>query len=335
MAFSGQARAADPVDAGALFDQGVADLQAGRYDRACPAIAESYRLDPRAGTLFTLADCEAKRGWNAAALTHYDAYLTRFSGMDSTLKANHRDREAIARAQRTVLLPLVAQLTLLLPATAPKDTVIRCDGALVGAVTLGIAMPFDPGSHVVTTQAPGGELVELPFTLEKGEKRSIDLEVKLPRSATPKPLATPPVPRVPLAVPLPSSPVHRVSARRVASYAIGAVGLAGLVVGGVTGGLALGKQGAISKGCVDQGPSDAVCTHDGKLAADSARPLEVASTISFAAGAVALGVATVLFLTEPTRPGGRGVVPGAPRVSLDVDLFANQAGAQLGLSGTW
>ena len=63
------ALAAGPVDAAkALFDRGVEQLEAGHFNRACPAIEKSYQLDPRPGTLFTLAECEAKRGRLATAV---------------------------------------------------------------------------------------------------------------------------------------------------------------------------------------------------------------------------------------------------------------------------
>src|ERR1700724_1365517 len=52
---AGVARADGPDPAAALFDRGLADMQAHRYATACPELAESYRLDPHAGGLFTLA----------------------------------------------------------------------------------------------------------------------------------------------------------------------------------------------------------------------------------------------------------------------------------------
>ena len=69
------AAAQDLAAAEALFSKGLADMEAGRYDAACPAIGESYRLDPRGGTLFTLAECEAKAGKIATAVARYDDAL--------------------------------------------------------------------------------------------------------------------------------------------------------------------------------------------------------------------------------------------------------------------
>jgi hypothetical protein len=64
--------AQDVATAEALFNRGFADMDAGRYETGCKAIAASQRLDPRAGTLFTLAVCEAQWGKIATAASHYD-----------------------------------------------------------------------------------------------------------------------------------------------------------------------------------------------------------------------------------------------------------------------
>jgi hypothetical protein len=64
------AAAGDKETAKGLFDRGIDQMEAGHYDKACPDIAESYRLDPQPGTLFTLAECEVKRGRLATAVAH-------------------------------------------------------------------------------------------------------------------------------------------------------------------------------------------------------------------------------------------------------------------------
>src|ERR1700733_1971568 len=69
----------DLAAAEALFNRGLADMTAGKYDTGCPAIGESYRLDPRPGTLFTVAECESKWGHYATASARYDDYLSLYS----------------------------------------------------------------------------------------------------------------------------------------------------------------------------------------------------------------------------------------------------------------
>src|SRR5690242_7148142 len=57
----------DPVAAEALFHDGRAAAQKGDWETACPKFRESQRLDPAAGTLLNLADCEEHRGKVATA----------------------------------------------------------------------------------------------------------------------------------------------------------------------------------------------------------------------------------------------------------------------------
>jgi hypothetical protein len=45
-------RAQAPSAAEELWERGIADWKAGKLDTGCPAIDESYRLDPQAGALF-------------------------------------------------------------------------------------------------------------------------------------------------------------------------------------------------------------------------------------------------------------------------------------------
>jgi hypothetical protein len=57
--------------AAAQFERGLAAMNGGRYEVACPALAESVRLEPRPGAIFTLAECEAQWGHHASADAHY------------------------------------------------------------------------------------------------------------------------------------------------------------------------------------------------------------------------------------------------------------------------
>lgn len=112
----------------ALFTRGLADMLAGRHETGCPALAESYKLEPLPGTLFTLAECEAQRGRSATAVASYEAYLALFSTLSPERQAKQRGREIIAARQRALLGQDVPLLTVTLGPGAPSGTVVRRDG---------------------------------------------------------------------------------------------------------------------------------------------------------------------------------------------------------------
>lgn len=57
LASASSARAQGVDAATTLFNTGLVEMEAGRFSAGCPALAESQRLDPRAGRLFTLSRC--------------------------------------------------------------------------------------------------------------------------------------------------------------------------------------------------------------------------------------------------------------------------------------
>lgn len=336
LALAAPAAAQSTAMAETLFDRGVKDMEAGNYQSGCPAIAESHRLDPRPGTLFTLAVCETRWGKIAKAASHFRDYLELYEKLTPDQQSRQRERPQVAKQERERLLPDIPELTLSLPPDAPAGTVVKMNGVEVGAASLGIPLRVDPGEITLSTQAPGGPLREQRITLEKAAKRPITLEVAPPEpSAAPPPVA----PAAP-APPPPAQPVGADAApsgRRTAAYVIGGVGAAGLVLGGVMGGLALGKKGVISDHCGSAiGQADeAACDSTGLEAADSVKTLGLVSTIGFGVGLAGIGTAVVLLLTEPSAPAAGDVsAPRRLRLRAGV-LSAGPEGAVLGARGSW
>jgi hypothetical protein len=301
-ALSSGARAEDVAAAEALFSRGLADMLAGKYATGCPALAESHRLDPRPGTLFTLAECEAKAGKVATASARYQDYLEAFARLPADKQAKQRGREKDATRARAELAPLVPQLELALPAGAPKDVVVKRDGSVVGGPSLGVPLPVDPGEHTASTEVPGSAPVEVKFSLAKGEKKRVELPLPAaPAAATP--VATPVAPAAaapsqPPAAPPPDGPKPG-STQRTIGFVVGGVGLAGLVVGGVTGGLAVAKKSTVSSEC---DADTHLCSHDGKVAADAGKTMALVSTVGFGVGLGGVAIGTVLLLTAPSKP---------------------------------
>lgn len=345
------AAAEDVAAAKAMFNVGLEHLQAGRYADACPALRESYRLDPRLGTLFTLAECEARWGHAATAVAHYGNFLTQVSALPPGQRMKQQEREKIAKEQVGTLTPKIPELTLKLPPHAPPDTVVKRDGVQLRGPTLGTPLPTDPGEHVITTYVAGGRVIEQRITLKPGEKRTITLEVAPPGSAGaatqgppdpdaeldvdappgPQPSVPPAAPQAPPAGEASTEgPDQGPGARRIAMYAAGGLGVAGLILGGVAGGLALAKAGE-TEGCVDF-----VCpgNQDAADAGNAARTLGWVSTVGFGVGVAGIGAAVVLLLTEPAGEPAQDAARVRAGVRAGV-LAAGQDGAVLGIKGAW
>src|SRR5258708_2339216 len=160
-------------NAQAQFDYGLAEMEAGRYESGCAALGESYRIDPHPGVLFTLAECENRWGKIASALTHYGAYLDLYDHMGQQQRALQRGRDKVAVAQRERLRSEVPELTVVLPPVAPAGTTLERDGVALGTPSLGVALPVDPGDHVIVARTPDGLKHETRFVLARSEHRAL------------------------------------------------------------------------------------------------------------------------------------------------------------------
>jgi hypothetical protein len=291
------ALAQDAATAGALFDKGVADMQAGRFDAACPALEESQQLDPHPGTLFTVAECQAKWGKLATAVAHYQDYIGVVSRLPADQQARHHARVETANAQVAKLKPSVPLLTLVLPANAPEGTAVSRDGVRLQGAALGVALPVNPGEHVIVTRAPGGQDFTTSVSLASGQSKQLDLTVK-PAPVGP-PVAAPAASAAP--TPAPIEPVvpnpNRMGEHphsNTPAYIIGGVGVAGVVVGSVAGFMVLGKKSTVSAQCTDH-----VCDAAGVDAANSGKTLGLVSDIAFGVGIAGLATSAILLLTQP------------------------------------
>jgi hypothetical protein len=314
------AHAEDVAAAEALFNKGVADMDAGRYDAACPELAESQRLDPRSGTLFTLAACNAKSGKIATAVAVYEDYLRSVTDLPAATKNKHADRVKIARAELDKLRPQVPVLKLVLPAGAAASTSrVRRDGTDLSAASLSLALPVDPGDHVVTLEVPGRAPAEHRFTIARGEQKSVELHLG------------PLVASAPVAVVAPTSspppPASDGSGRRTAGIVVGGVGVAMAVMGAVTGGLALGKKSTVDANC-----KGLTCNATGQSAVTAGRTLGTLSTVGFAVGGAGLAAGAVLFFTAPktARSDAAGAGP-----SVGAGLALGPSSASLSFEGAF
>jgi hypothetical protein len=170
------AAAADTRDAAAgevMFREGRRLLKAGDLQGACAKLEESQRLDPAPGTLANLADCEEQLGRTASAWEHWRRTAELLPANDA--------RRATAQARSTELEKKLPRLTITLaPELHPTPIAglrIERDGVALGAVSLGVALPLDPGAHVVLVSAPDHQPRRFDLVIGAGEQRQLSVSV--------------------------------------------------------------------------------------------------------------------------------------------------------------
>lgn len=268
------------------FQLGREASDKGDFAKARDFFQKSYEIHPTPGALLNLAVCEESLGLIASAWVRFRQFTDLVPSSD--------DRYASAKRRAAALEPRVPKLRIELSAEAPAGTVVKRDDIAVAGKSLGADLPVDPGKHAVVVTAPGREEKRYEVTLAEGQREVLKVEPGAAVAAEgPKDGgggATPTATATPTAAPPPPPPS---SGKRTAGFVLGGVGVAGLVVGGVTGGLTFSKTSEVETMC----PNPDRCTTEGVAVADSARTLGLVSTVSFVAGAALVGAGVFLVIT--------------------------------------
>jgi hypothetical protein len=266
------------IDPEVIYRSALDDMKAGRYPEACPKFAEARRLQPDSrSALQGLALCYDKSGKTASAWAKYRQLSVELKSGGDSAKAE----AAAARAEE-----LGKALSTLKVSPAGSETpglVIRLDKEEVPRAMFGAAMNVDPGSHVLEATAPGYEVWQTTVTVGAANDAK---ELKVP-SLVAKPSgsssgdASGPSP-----------------ALRPAAYALGGVGAAGVVLGAVFGGLAVGAASTVKSEC----PGN-VCPSSHQSDLNAANTKALVSTVGLVAGGALLATGVVLFVVS--RPSAK------------------------------
>ena len=292
--------AGDPAIAREQLKVGYTLAQEGKCEEAVPHLTESLRLDPKAITLINLADCEEKLGRFTDAMGHW---------VDARARAQaegQRPIEEEATARVTALEPRLARLTIVLSHAAPPDAVVERDGVALGAPSLGIPLPVDPGAHAIVVKAKGRPDAVIQLTLAEGEAKRVEVDAGAGSGATPAPTPAPP-PRV-----------EEPSGRSLSPLVFIGFGVAatGAAVGAITGAMALGAGSDAKSTC-----RDLRCPNQDALDdVEAGRTLGTVSTVAFVAAGVGAAV------------GVYGLVWGG-RTKSDPNMAVSIAPTGVGLRG--
>jgi hypothetical protein len=180
---------------------------------------------------------------------------------------------------------------------------VTVDGQFATDHIDGSAMPIDPGPHEFTFEASGAPPLTETVILHEGEKDRRET-VTLALGAGPEPAAggtsSGAMPGDATA-----KPASNGKTQRLAGIVVGAVGIAGLGLGGIFGVIASSSWSTAKKEC----PTSAGCSTQAMNDRSSAVTGATVSTVGFIAGGVLLAGGLTLFFTAPKGD--------APRVGLE------------------
>jgi len=296
----------------ALFEDAKKLMIKGNFPAACQKFSDSQNLDPAPGTQFNLADCYEKGGQTASA------WATFKSAAASYRAHNRADWETKARGRATALEPKLSKLTVVIPPTsAVPGLEVKSDGQTLSPSELGAPIPVDPGDHVIEASAPGKKpwKTTAKVTPTPGEQKvsvgPLENDAKPPVAVVPAPTTAPPTTPPPATVASDTPPPNKGSGQKTAGYVALGVGGVGLVVGGVTGVMALSKNKTANDAC----PNDGACANAAAVDANSsAKSLATISTVGFIVGGVGLAAGIILLATAPSstpKTGSIHVLPTA------------------------
>ncbi len=247
------------VDAEMLFREGRRAADMGNFALACEKFEASHKAQPAAGTLLNLADCEESRGLLTRAWRDFLALADALPETD--------ERKGVALERARTLERSMPRLRVRLARTSFDARVFR-DGIELGDVTLGIALPVDPGHHFVTVREPGFQERSYTVDVKRGEER--DLQVEHGVAA------------------------HGADAKRVIGWTLGGLGVASLVAGAITGVFALTSLSASNAQC----PNGNCTDPKGVAQHDQAHNFAIASDVLLGVGATLVVTSIVVLVAS-------------------------------------
>jgi hypothetical protein len=311
------------TEADRLFNDAVRAHEAGQTEKACALFEASYRAREGTGTLLNLAACHEKRREPWKAYNEFSLAATRAA------MAGQSERVGTARGRATELEKEVVRVQL----TGALDWVqqVVVDGAVPPWIGVSAKDPFAvaPGKRVVLTISGNRRSITRDVEGKPGEYRIVDIAPGAGEPAS-----------APVAGGAPEgAPTGEGGRSTTLPLVLLGLGATGIVVGSVTGIMALGKGDeynaeAKGAGCTEQ---NRTCPSDAAAAAvnnggtrSSAQNLATVSTISFIIGGLAAAVGVTL-LALPSKASASSASTERPRVVPS----AGPAGAGITLLGTF
>lgn len=284
----------DIAQARQLGMQAQQAYDAGNYAESEKLWSAATRLYAAAPTLtLGLARAQAKAGHVVGAQESYNKIIREWDGK-ATGSAAFKDALEAAKTEIAAVSARIAYVVINVEgAPSPQVTI---DGQPVNSAALGLKRPVDPGQHVVKATADGYKPAEQQFTVPEAGNAEARLKLEKAEGAV---AATPVAPTEP-AKEQPAVQAKTGGSNKTLAIVAFGVGGAGILVGAITGLVAVGKHGDLADSC-----PDGKCTSDKQSDIDSYKTMGTISTIGFIVGGVGVAAGAVLWFTAPKETAAR------------------------------
>ena len=290
----------DKATARGLGQQGASALSAGDWATAAEDFRRADALYHAPSLTLGLARAQSHLGLFVQAWENYHQVIaenvTTSPGFSKALRDAKAEIAAVDSRRSRVTIRVTG-------ADAPRVSV---DGVPLKAEALGIERFVNPGHYVVTVTADGWKTVTRPVDVAEGQgmlawiamERDTTAAV-VPALLAPVPLPSPQVPAVPSATEtsVPQALASDAPARplgKTLGFAALGVGGAGVLVGAITGGLALSDHSKLSAPC-----ASGTCPASSQSDLSAYHTMGTVSTIGFVVGGLGVAGGVVLLLTAP------------------------------------
>src|SRR6188768_1865676 len=149
------------------FQRAIELEQAGNYSTALEQFRDVGQVRMTPQVRFHIATCEEKLGRLVTALGGYQLAFADADGVGEDFKAEVT--VAVTRLQANIPKLVIVR------GTGAEAAEIQLDGVALGASSVGVPVPLDPGPHAISAKAPSALPFSQTVTIAENEQKSVDV----------------------------------------------------------------------------------------------------------------------------------------------------------------
>ncbi len=285
--------AADRATARSLAGEGYQALQAKDFAAAADRFSRADALVHAPTLMIDWARALVGIGKLVEAQERYEQIIR--EGVDAKSPKSWQRALNDAGNELAQIKPRLSWITIIV--SGSSEARVSVDGVAVPPAAVGVRRAVNPGERTVRVTAKGFLPQKQAIALAEGGESKVDFTLE-PDPDAQLVKAAPEAPR-----PAPVQPEAHGSALTYVAFGLGG---AGLVLGGVTGALALSKRSELSDAC----DSASRCRSDQDSSLHSYHSLGTVSGVGFAVGIAGIGAGVTLWLLHrnPSPAPAQGVV---------------------------